>query len=471
MSIVTRFPPSPTGDLHIGSARTALYNWLYARRHGGRFVLRIEDTDRERSTEAAVEVIFAGMQWLGLDHDDGPYFQTQRFDRYREVVAQLIEEDKAYRCYCSRERLDALRQEQMAAKQKPRYDGHCRDNPAADNGTEPVIRFRTPTTGAVVITDRVRGEVTIQNSELDDLVIARSDGTPTYHLTVVVDDIDMGVTHVVRGDDHLNNTPRQIHILEALGATRPVYAHMPMINGQDGKKLSKRHGAASVLAYRDEGIVPQALLNYLARLGWSHGDQEIFSREELIEKFDIDDINQSAAAFDAEKLLWVNQQYIQSMPLNELAVQAASFFTAQGINISDQDHYHKVVDAQRTRAKTLLEMAQKSAAFFGELEGFDEAAAKKHLRGAARDALVAVKQQLAEVDPWRGEALHAAVEQTAAQLELKMGKVAQPLRVAVTGASASPSIDVTLELIGRERCLKRLDLALAFIDARSNNAA
>lgn len=470
MSIVTRFPPSPTGYLHIGSARTALYNWLYARRHGGRFVLRVEDTDRERSTQEAVDVILEGMAWLGLDYDEGPYFQTQRFDRYKEVVDELVAAGKAYPCYCSRERLEALREQQMAAKEKPRYDGRCRDNPGADNGSAPVIRFRTPPDGAMVIEDHVRGAVTFDNRELDDLVIARSDGTPTYHLTVVVDDIDMGITHVIRGDDHLNNTPRQVHILEALGATRPVYAHIPMINGSDGKKLSKRHGAVSVLQYRDEGILPQALLNYLARLGWSHGDQEIFSLDELTEAFDIDGINKSAAAFDGDKLAWVNQQYIQTLPLDELVRHAEPYFTAIGIDTGDRAQLDAVVDAQRTRAKTLVEMAEKSRAFFGALDGLDEDAAHKHLRGTAFAPLKTLRERLQALDDWSLAALTATVESVAESHEMKLGKVAQPLRVAVTGSSASPSIDVTLQLVGKTRCLERLDSALDYISKRLDAA-
>ncbi len=470
MALVTRFPPSPTGYLHIGSARTALYNWLYARRHGGRFVLRIEDTDRARSTEEAVQVILDGMAWLGLDYDEGPHFQTQRFDRYKAVVAELVAAGKAYPCYCSRERLSELREAQMVAKQKPRYDGHCRDNPGADNGNPPVIRFRTPPEGAIVIKDRVRGSVRFDNTELDDLIIARSDGTPTYHLTVVVDDIDMGVTHVIRGDDHLNNTPRQVHILEALGAERPVYAHMPMINGQDGKKLSKRHGAVSVLQYRDEGILPQALLNYLARLGWSHGDQEIFTLEELIAAFDIDAINKSAAAFDPDKLLWVNQQWLQNLPLDELVTHAEPYFAAAGIDTGAREQLAAVVDAQRTRAKTLVEMADKSRAFFGPLAALDEDAAHKHLRGGAAAPLRALRERLATQEDWSLEALQATVEAVATELELKLGKVAQPLRVAVTGASASPSIDVTLQLVGQAQCLERLDRALEYIARRLDAA-
>ena len=470
MTIVTRFPPSPTGDLHIGSARTALYNWLYARRHGGRMVLRMEDTDRERSTQAAVDVILEGMAWLGLDYDAGPFYQTQRFERYREVVTDLLARGKAYHCYCSRDRLDELRARQMAAKDKPRYDGHCRDHPSPDNGTPPVVRLRTPLEGVVVIDDRVRGAVTIQNRELDDLIIARSDGSPTYHLSVVVDDIDMGITHVLRGDDHLNNTPRQIHILEAIGAVRPVYAHIPMINGSNGKKLSKRHGAVSVLSYRDVGILPQALLNYLARLGWSHGDQEIFSEAEMIAAFDIDDINKSAAAFDLDKLLWVNQHYIAHLPLSELVTHAAPYFVQAGLDVSDAAQFAAVVDAQRTRAKTLVEMADKSRPFFGELTSLDEVAMAKHLLPAIAGALRDVRDRLVEQKSWQASALHELIESVANAQEIKLGKIAQPLRVAVTGFAASPAIDVTLQLVGRQQCITRLDNALAYIASRADAA-
>ena len=470
MTIVTRFPPSPTGDLHIGSARTALYNWLYARRHGGRMVLRMEDTDRERSTQAAVDVILEGMAWLGLDYDAGPFYQTQRFERYREVVTDLLARGKAYHCYCSRDRLDELRARQMAAKDKPRYDGHCRDHPSPDNGTPPVVRLRTPLEGVVVIDDRVRGAVTIQNRELDDLIIARSDGSPTYHLSVVVDDIDMGITHVLRGDDHLNNTPRQIHILEAIGAVRPVYAHIPMINGSNGKKLSKRHGAVSVLSYRDVGILPQALLNYLARLGWSHGDQEIFSEAEMIAAFDIDDINKSAAAFDLDKLLWVNQHYIAHLPLSELVTHAAPYFVQAGLDVSDAAQLAAVVDAQRTRAKTLVEMADKSRPFFGELTSLDEEAMAKHLLPAIAGALRDVRDRLVEQKSWQASALHELIESVANAQEIKLGKIAQPLRVAVTGFAASPAIDVTLQLVGRQQCITRLDNALAYIASRADAA-
>ena len=462
MTIVTRFPPSPTGYLHIGGARTALYNWLYARRHGGKFVFRIEDTDRERSTDAAVEAIFDGMKWLELDWDDGPYFQTKRFDRYGEAVEQLLKTDRAYRCYCSRERLEELRAGQMARKEKPRYDGHCRDLTAPPANAGPsVVRLRTPQTGSVVVADQVHGDVVFGNEELDDLIIARSDGTPTYHLTVVVDDMDMGITHVIRGDDHLNNTPRQIHILEALGATRPVYAHLPMINGPDGKKLSKRHGAVSVMQYRDDGFLPDALLNYLARLGWSHGDEELFTREELIQKFDLEGINKSAASFNLEKLLWVNQHYIQTMPGERLARAARPYFAAAGLDEAQGPSLEAAVDAQRTRARTLLEVVEKSAPYFGAEVVLDPAAASKHLTAASLPALRALHEKFAALAAWEGAALHAVVEAVTAALQIKMGQVAQPLRVALVGSAASPSIDVTLLLVGRERTLARLAAAIA----------
>ena len=462
MSIVTRFPPSPTGYLHIGGARTALFNWLYARRQGGRFVFRIEDTDRERSTQEAVDAIFEGMAWLGLDWDDGPYYQTKRFDRYYEAIDQLLQAGRAYHCWCSRERLEQLRADQMARKEKPRYDGHCRDRSGPPPvGVQPVVRLRTPSTGELVVDDRVHGPVVFSNDELDDLIIARSDGTPTYHLTVVVDDIDMGITHVIRGDDHLNNTPRQIHILEGLGAQRPVYAHVPMINGPDGKKLSKRHGAVSVTQYRDEGFLPEALLNYLARLGWSHGDEEIFTLDELVAKFDIDAINKSAASFNRDKLLWVNQHYLQTVPASRLVETTRPFFAAAGLDPASGPPLESLLDAQRTRARTLNEMVDKSTAFFGDRVSMDAEAARKHLAPDARSIVLALQGALADLPAWEKEALHACVEQVAGTLGVKLGQVAQPLRVAVTGGTASPAIDVTLALLGRERTLLRLAEALA----------
>ena len=467
MSVVTRFPPSPTGYLHLGGARTALFNWLLARQQGGKMVLRIEDTDRERSTDEAVQAIFDGMSWLGLDYDEGPYFQTKRFERYGEVIGQLLEQDKAYHCYCSKERLDELRAEQMANKQKPRYDGRCRARTEPPQpGETPVVRFKTPNEGQIIIDDKVRGEVVVANSELDDLIIARSDCTPTYHLTVVVDDIDMKITHVIRGDDHLNNTPRQIHILEALGAARPVYAHVPMINGPDGKKLSKRHGAVSVTQYRDEGYLPEAMLNYLARLGWSDGDQEIFSVEELIRKFSIAGINQSAAGFDSEKLLWLNQHYIQTLALDVLCERVKPYFEQAEVDTSAGPSLAAAVDAQRERAKTLLEIVENSKMFYGDIT-LDEKAAKKHLRPVVGEPLTKLRDEFVSQKDWQGSALHKVIETVAASFELNMGKIAQPLRVAITGSGASPSIDVTLDLVGRERTLARLDKALEYIKKRA----
>ena len=345
--IVTRFAPSPTGMLHIGGVRTALFSWLQARRHGGQFILRIEDTDRERSTDEAVRVILEGMEWLGLAADQGPFYQTARFDRYKEVIQQLLAEGKAYRCYCTKEELDQLRADQMARKEKPRYDGRWRDRTDSRPGVEPVIRFKNPQSGEVVVDDRVHGRVVFQNSELDDLIIARSDGTPTYNFCVVVDDMDMGVTHVIRGDDHLNNTPRQMNMLAALGATIPVYAHVPMILGPDGAKLSKRHGAVSVLQYEEDGYLPDALLNYLVRLGWSHGDQEIFTREEMIAAFDIGDVNKAASAFNPEKLLWLNQQHLMRAEPASIVKYLRPHLGRVGVECADDELLCKIIIVQR----------------------------------------------------------------------------------------------------------------------------
>ena len=462
----TRFAPSPTGYLHIGGARTALYSWLHARKHGGRFVLRIEDTDRERSTEESVNAILEGMTWLGLEYDEGPFYQTHRFDRYKEIIQQLMDKGLAYHCYCSREELDAMREEAMQKKEKPRYDGRCRSRTEPREGVEPVIRFKNPTEGAVVINDLIKGKVVIQNSELDDLIIARSDGTPTYNLTVVVDDWDMGVTHVIRGDDHLNNTPRQINLLRALGAELPIYAHVPMILGEDGKRLSKRHGAVSVIQYREDGILPEALLNYLVRLGWSHGDQEVFSMEELIELFDINDVNSAASMFNPEKLLWLNQQYIIAASPEHIAHHLSIHLGKLGIDPSEGPDILEVAKAQQERAKTLVEMAEISEFIYRDFEEFEEKAAKKHLRPVAQEPLEKIKAALIELEDWSPEALHKTVETVSESLELKMGKVAQPLRVAVVGRAASPGIDVTLQLVGKEASLRRIDKALGYIQKR-----
>jgi glutamyl-tRNA synthetase len=466
MSIRTRFAPSPTGYLHIGGARTALFSWLYARRHGGRFILRIEDTDLERSTPESVQAILDGMRWLGLDADEGPYYQTQRFDRYRQVIDQLLESGQAYHCYCSKERLDTLRENQMAAKEKPRYDGLCRDRRDRPEGVQPVVRFRNPQGGTVIIDDLIRGPVEISNDELDDLIIARSDGSPTYNLTVVVDDLDMGITHVIRGDDHLNNAPRQINILKALGAEPPCYAHVPMILGADGKRLSKRHGAVSVMQYEEDGVLPEALLNYLVRLGWSSGDREIFTMDEMIRLFDLAGVNKAASTFNPDKLLWMNEQYIKSMPAGELAERLLPYMQRAGVEISNGPPLIDLVEAFRDRCKTLVEMAAGSRCFYSDFEQFDDSAAKKHLRPVVKQPLQRVRELLAGLPEWQAKNIHESIEQTATELEVGLGKVGQPLRVAVTGSAASPAIDITLQLAGRQRSLQRIDRALAYIRER-----
>ena len=461
MTIVTRFAPSPTGLLHVGGARTALFSWLYARRMNGKFILRVEDTDRERSTEEAVRVILDGMAWLGLDADEGPYYQTERFDRYKEVIAQMLQAGNAYYCYCTREELDALRNQQTARKEKPRYTGICRERTEPRPGVEPVVRFRNPLEGAVVVQDLVHGPVTFQNAELDDLIIARSDGTPTYNFCVVVDDMDMGVTHVIRGDDHLNNTPRQMNMLLALAVTPPVYAHVPMILGPDGAKLSKRHGAVSVLQYEEAGFLPDALLNYLVRLGWSHGDQEVFTREEMIAAFDIHDVNKAASAFNPEKLLWLNQQHMVRSPPMALIPHLRAQLRRLGTDSDDQQLLEGVILAQRERAKTLKEMAENSRFFFTDDVRMDPKAVAKHLTADALEVLAKMRARLAALGEWKASAIHDALNALATELQVGLGKVAQPLRVAVTGSAVSPPIDATLALLGRERALARLDAALA----------
>ena len=468
MTIRTRFAPSPTGYLHVGGARTALFSWLYARKHGGTFVLRVEDTDLERSTQESVNAILEGMTWLGLEYDEGPFFQTHRFDRYNEVIDALLEKGHAYRCDCTRERLDELREKQMANKIKPRYDRHCYGKEI--DPTKPhVVRFLNPEEGVVEVDDIVKGKVSFNNAELDDLIIRRTDGSPTYNLTVVVDDTEMQITHVIRGDDHLNNTPRQINMMKALGMDVPRFAHLPMILGDDGSRLSKRHGAVSVMQYRDKGFLPEALLNYLVRLGWSHGDQEIFTLDEMISLFDIEDVNNAAASFDTDKLLWLNQQYIINDDPARIARLVSPHMGDLGIDPADGPDLVEVVKAQQERAKTLVEMAEVSAFFYQDFDEFDEKAAKKNLRPVAREALEKCKAVLQKLDYWTPEAIHQCVIDVAAALDLKMGKVAQPLRVAVTGRAASPSIDITLHLVGKETSLRRIDKALRYIEEREAN--
>jgi glutamyl-tRNA synthetase len=466
--VKTRFAPSPTGYLHIGGARTALFSWLYARRHGGPFVLRIEDTDLERSTPEAVNAILEGMNWLGLDYDEGPFYQTQRFDRYREVLQQLLRENKAYYCYCTREELDGLRTEQMARKQKPRYDGRYRDYQGPPRpGVEPVVRFKNLLNGEVVVEDLIRGNIVFQNAELDDLIIARADGTPTYNFCVVVDDMDMGITHVIRGDDHINNTPRQINILKALGAPVPKYGHVPMILGPDGQKLSKRHGAASVMEYRDLGFLPEAVLNYLVRLGWSHGDQEIFSLDEMIEFFDLSGCNKAASAINPSKLIWLNKHYLKTLDPIHVARHLSWHIGQLGIDPSAGPHLTEVVKAFAERSDTLKDMAQAAVFLYREFEEYDAKAAGKNLTTLAEATLQKLHEVLAALSDWHAEPIHEAVNRVAGESDLALGKVAQPLRVAVSGTAVSPPIEVTLELLGRAKTLARIERALRYIRQRA----
>ena len=466
MSVRTRFAPSPTGYLHVGGARTALFSWLHARKHGGKFVLRIEDTDLERSTQESVNAILEGMTWLGLEYDEGPFYQTHRFDRYNEVIDELMDKGLAYRCNCSRERLDSLREEQMANKQKPRYDRHCLggDVPA----DEPhVIRFKNPTEGEVVFEDLVKGAIRVSNSELDDLIIRRTDGSPTYNLTVVVDDADMRITQVIRGDDHINNTPRQINLLEALGWDVPEYGHLPMILGDDGARLSKRHGAVSVMQYMREGFLPEALLNYLVRLGWSHGDQEVFSLDEMIQLFELDGVNRAPSAFNTEKLKWLNQTYIKDDDSKRIARLLSPHMGDLDIDPTEGPDLVTVVEAQRERASTLVELAEISAFYYRDFDEFDEKASKKALKPAAVEPLGLLKSKLSELQEWRREDIQASIKGTVEQLDTGFGKVAMPLRVAVTGGSPSPDLDLTMEMIGQQACLRRIDKALAHIESVS----
>jgi glutamyl-tRNA synthetase len=451
--------------LHIGGVRTALFCWLYARRHGGTFILRIEDTDRERSTPEALTAILDGMAWLGLDHDEGPFYQTQRMDRYKEVIDQFVREGKAYHCYCSKEALDEMRAAQTARKEKPRYDGRCRHRTAPEPGVNPVVRFRNPDDGQVVVNDVVHGPITFDSSELDDLIIARSDGTPTYNFCVVVDDYDMRVTHVIRGDDHINNTPRQINMLKALGVEPPLYAHVPMILGPDGAKLSKRHGAVSVLQYRDDGFLPEALLNYLGRLGWSHGDQEIFTLDEMTRLFDIHDVNKSASALNVDKMLWTNQQHMLRSTPEHLARYLAPQLEALGLPVDDLEKVAAVAKAQQERAKTLKEMAANSVFFFRDVVEYEPKAAAKNLTPETAPALQAARQELAGLVEWRAPAIHTAIMAVAAAQGVGLGKVAQPIRVAVAGGTVSPPIDVTLEILGSQATLERLDRAIRHASA------
>ena len=462
MSIKTRFAPSPTGYLHVGGARTALFSWLHARKHGGRFVLRIEDTDLERSTAESVNAILEGMTWLGLEYDEGPFYQTHRFERYEEIIQQLLDDGHAYRCNCSRERLDELREGQMQRKEKPRYDARCREH-YVDPGEPHVIRFRNPTEGQVLVEDLVRGHVIFKNSELDDLIIKRTDGSPTYNLSVVVDDLDMGITQVIRGDDHLNNTPRQINILKALGAEAPQYAHVPMILGDDGARLSKRHGAVSVMQYREQGLLPEALLNYLVRLGWSNGDQEIFSIDEMVELFDLSNVNKAPSSFNTEKLLWINQHYIKESDPARVAHLLSVHMGDLNIDPALGPDLVEVVKVQRERAKTLVELAEISAFYYKDFDGYNEKTMKKAFKESAIAPLERVRTGLSGLDEWQPAALKRVLDEVVAELDIGFGKLGMPLRLAITGGTPSPDLDTTLHLVGREATIRRIDKALETI--------
>ena len=459
----TRFAPSPTGYLHIGGARTALFCWAYAKKHGGTFILRVEDTDRERSTHESVQAILDSMRWLGMDYE-GPYYQMERLERYRATAEQLVRQGDAYYDYSSREELEQLREQQRARGEKPRYDGRWRPEKVKQlgltppAGVTPVIRFRNPDAGEVTFNDLVKGPITVANAELDDLVLMRSDGIPTYNFGVVVDDIDMRITHVIRGDDHVNNTPRQINIYRALGAELPRFAHVPMILGQDGERLSKRHGAVSVMQYRDEGFLPEALLNYLARLGWSHGDEEKFSCAQLVEWFDLEHISKSPARFDPEKLAWLNGQYLKETDDARLAELTTPFLAAEGCDVGQGPSLDKVVALLKERASTVVELARASVYFYRSIEAPDTLV-RQHLTADVEPALADLLRRFGEID-WTRSLINEAIKTVLAERKLKLPKIAMPLRVIVTGTTQTPSIDATLELIGQDRVLERMKRAV-----------
>lgn len=459
MTVRVRFAPSPTGALHIGGARTALFNWLFARHHQGTFLLRIEDTDRERSTKEFETTILDGMAWLGMDWDGDPVYQSGRSDLYTRHVEKLLAEDKAYRCYCSPEQIDAMRAKAQAEGRKPKYDGTCRER--ADRPDEPfVVRFKAPLEGTTSFHDMCRGTIETDNRELDDLIIARSDGTPTYNFVVVIDDVDMKITHVVRGDDHINNTPKQVMLYNALGYPLPEFAHLPMIHGPDKKKLSKRHGAASVTEYRDMGYLPEALANYLARLGWAHGDQEIFTREELVEKFDLDVCGSSPSVFDPDKLLWVNSQHILRHSNEELVDLVEPFLNKLGLRVTDRAYAAHAMDLVRERGRTLAELAEKAAFLFRPDIVPEEKAAAQWLSADGLNTLRLLRDKLAAHDDFYEEGLASFFKRVVEETGVKMKKVAQPLRVALTGTTASPGLYEIMALMGKDRVMKRVNDAL-----------
>ena len=460
----SRFAPSPTGFLHIGGARTALFAWLWAKKNESNFVLRIEDTDKERSTQASVDAILEGLDWLGLDYDEGPFYQSNRFDRYNEVINELVSKGQAYYCDCSKERLESMRESQIANKEKPKYDGCCRKK-SLKNG---VIRFLNPDEGHVSFHDYVKGEVSISNSELDDLIILRSDGTPTYNLTVVVDDHDMQIDCVIRGDDHINNTPKQINLYEAMGWNVPKFAHVPMILGSDGSRLSKRHGALNLLSYRDEGFLPDALLNYLVRLGWSNGDQEIFSIEEMIELFELKNINNSPASFNQEKLEWMNQSYIKTISLGKLTEHLNWHLDRLKINLDNGPEINQLIEFLRERSKSLADLAYSCIMFYKDFEAFDEAQANKTFKAESKEVLQDLVSQLSRVNDWNSNNIHSVIELICEERNIGFGKVGQPFRLALSGDGKAGSIDKSAQFVGKERTLSRLEMAIDWIDSQHN---
>lgn len=461
--IITRFPPSPTGYLHVGGARTAIFNWLYARHMNGKFVLRIEDTDVKRSTQASVDAIFEALEWLGIDWDDGPYFQSQRFEIYRDYAQKLIDSGHAYYCTCSPEQIEAMRQQAMAVGGKPRYDGTCRDKglKKTDNA---VVRFKAPLSGTTVVEDVIKGNIVFQNDELDDFVICRSDGTPTYNFVVVVDDITMGINTIIRGDDHVMNTPKQILLYHALGSPLPTFGHVPMVLGSDRSRLSKRHGAMSVTAYRDMGYLPGALLNYLVRLGWSYGDQEFFTREELIRVFDIKNIGRSAGVFDLEKLQAINADHIKAAPPAELAAPLDPFLKRLGLEAAAGPDIVKVIETLQPRSKTLEEMAQQAEFYYQTDIIYEEKAAQKFLKAAALEPLRLLAEKLAATADFSEKSLESVFLAVMEETGLKLGKIAQPVRVALTGRTASPGIFEIIAILGKDRVLQRLEKAIGYIE-------
>ena len=459
----SRFAPSPTGYLHIGGARTALFAWLWTKKTGSKFVLRIEDTDKERSTQTSVDAILDGMEWLGLDYDEGPIYQSDRTERYNEVINELLSNGKAYYCDCSKDRLEKLRENQIANKDKPKYDGCCRDK-SLKNG---VIRFMNPDEGLVTFNDFVKGEVSIANSELDDLIISRTDGSPTYNLTVVVDDHDMEIDCVVRGDDHINNTPKQINLYEAMGWAVPEFAHVPMILGSDGSRLSKRHGALNLLSYRDEGFLPEALLNYIVRLGWSNGDQEIFSIKEMIELFELKNINNSPASFNQEKLEWINQSYIKSTDINNLVENLKWHLGKLNINLDNGPSIVELADSLRERSGSLVDMAQSCVMFYCDFDTFDPVQANKAFNTKSKSILEDLVSNLNSVNSWTADNIHSVIKSICDEREVGFGKVGQPFRLALSGDGRSGSIDISAQFVGKKRTLARLKKAIDWIENHS----